>query len=139
VAARGRCDVARMELARGETAFTLYRHVGLGPSSGQPHRPQGAAIDGSEEGRRGEARDAAGGGSTQSRSASSRRGWSVVWSRSMRCCREHEGTSGERRAKRAGLESGSEARGAEAGLERGAEMRGEEEGAGMRRVGGRPE
>jgi hypothetical protein len=54
----------------------------------------------------------------------------------MRCCREHEGTSGERRAKRAGLESGSEARGAEAGLERGAEMRGEEEGAGRRRVGG---
>jgi hypothetical protein len=46
-------------------AFTLCRHVGLGASLGQSHRPQEAAADGYEEGRGGggEARDAAGGGS----------------------------------------------------------------------------
>jgi hypothetical protein len=34
-------------------SFTLCRHVGLGASLGRSHRPQGAAADGSEEGRGG--------------------------------------------------------------------------------------
>jgi hypothetical protein len=34
-------------------AFTLCRHVGLGASLGQSHRPQEAAADGYEEGRGG--------------------------------------------------------------------------------------